>query len=133
MSLISATIDTFEGAPLPDIVRKTAIHLLVANARREHAKAGPGTEAAFARDMAEHPIAEHTDAANAQHYEVPAAFFARVLGPHLKYSGCFWPAGVTALGTAEAAMLQSRGERFRDYQARVSVFFPLPPKAKVSA
>ena len=72
MSFTSAIIDTFEGAPLPDTVRKTAIHLLVANARREHSKVGPGTEAAFARDMAEHPIAAHTDAANAQHYEVPA-------------------------------------------------------------
>ena len=35
MSLIAATIDAFEGAPLPDVVRKTAITLLVANARRQ--------------------------------------------------------------------------------------------------
>src|SRR3984885_3008044 len=56
-------------------------------------------------------IAIATDAANAQHYEVPAAFFARVLGPHLKYSSCYWPAGVTALGAAETAMLGLTAER----------------------
>ena len=33
--------------------------------------------------------------------------------------------GVPAL---EKTMLQSRGDKFRDYQKRVSAFFPLPPK-----
>src|SRR5947209_1036690 len=56
-------------------------------------------------------IAIETAAANAQHYEVPAAFFARVLGPHLKYSGCFWPAGTRTLGDAEAAMLELTAAR----------------------
>ena len=90
MSLISATIDTFEGAPLPDVVRKTAIRLLVANARRQLSGSGPETEAAFAREMSERPIAEHADAANAQHYEVPAAFFLNCLGPQLKYSSALY-------------------------------------------
>src|SRR5512141_2724938 len=101
MSLISATIDTFEGAPLPDVVRKTAIGLLVANARRELSAAGPGTEAAFAREMAERPIAEHTDAANAQHYEVPAEFFLNCLGPQLKYSLCLYRNPGDTIGQAE--------------------------------
>ncbi len=35
--------------------------------------------------------------------------------------------GVPAL---EKSMLQSRGDLFRDYQKRVSAFFPLPPKGK---
>ncbi|MFT3725696.1 MAG: DUF1295 domain-containing protein [Hyphomonadaceae bacterium] len=35
--------------------------------------------------------------------------------------------GVPAL---EKAMLQSRGDKFRAYQQRVSAFFPLPPKGK---
>jgi cyclopropane-fatty-acyl-phospholipid synthase len=56
-------------------------------------------------------IAIATDAANAQHYEVPAVFFARVLGPHLKYSSCYWPDGVDTLGAAEAAMLELTSER----------------------
>ena len=90
MSLIAATIDAFEGAPLPDVVRKTAITLLVANARRQMKDAGPEANAAFAREMTERPIAEHTDAANAQHYEVPAEFFLNCLGPQLKYSSALY-------------------------------------------
>ena len=45
--------------------------------------------------MAERPIAEHTDAANEQHYEVPAAFFQACLGPRLKYSSCLYEPGDT--------------------------------------
>ncbi|MEO8704293.1 MAG: cyclopropane-fatty-acyl-phospholipid synthase family protein [Kofleriaceae bacterium] len=56
-------------------------------------------------------IAIETAAANAQHYEVPPAFFEAVLGPHLKYSSCYWPPGVTTLGEAEAAMLELTAER----------------------
>lgn len=56
-------------------------------------------------------IAIATDAANAQHYEVPARFFERVLGPHLKYSSCYWPDGVRDLGAAEAAMLELTAAR----------------------
>jgi len=57
------------------------------------------------------PIAIETGAANVQHYEVPASFFERVLGPHLKYSSAFWPRGVQDLGAAEAAMLATTVER----------------------
>ncbi len=35
---------------------------------------------------------------------------------------------VSGVPPLERAMLASRGDLFRDYQARVSVFFPLPPK-----
>jgi steroid 5-alpha reductase family enzyme len=35
---------------------------------------------------------------------------------------------VSGVPPLETAMLASRGDRFRDYQRRVSVFFPLPPK-----
>ena len=56
-------------------------------------------------------IAIETAAANDQHYEVPPRFFELVLGPHLKYSSCYFPAGVTTLGDAEAAMLELTAER----------------------
>jgi len=35
---------------------------------------------------------------------------------------------VTGIPPLEAQMLRSRGERYRAYQARTSMFFPLPPK-----
>ncbi len=57
------------------------------------------------------PIAIATDAANAQHYEVPAAFYERVLGRHRKYSSGLWEPGTTTLDDAEAAMLRLTCER----------------------
>ena len=47
---------------------------------------------AFIREMAGSPLALHTAEANTQHYEVPTAFFQRVLGPRLKYSSGLWSA-----------------------------------------
>jgi len=35
---------------------------------------------------------------------------------------------VTGIPPLEAQMLRSRGERYRDYQLRTSMFFPLPPQ-----
>lgn len=37
---------------------------------------------------------------------------------------------VSGVPPLEEAMLKSRGDTFRDYQKRVSVFFPLPPKQR---
>jgi cyclopropane-fatty-acyl-phospholipid synthase len=51
------------------------------------------------------PIAEETETANRQHYEVPPEFFELVLGPRLKYSCALWGPGVEGLGAAEEAML----------------------------
>ncbi len=51
-------------------------------------------------------IAPLPEKANEQHYEVPPAFFEAVLGPRLKYSCCYWPAGVTTLAQAEETMLE---------------------------
>ncbi len=56
--------------------------------------------------MAARAIAEHTDAANTQHYEVPAAFFARVLGPNRKYSSCFYRGPDSTLQEAEEEALR---------------------------
>ncbi|NIO40185.1 MAG: SAM-dependent methyltransferase, partial [Burkholderiales bacterium] len=44
--------------------------------------------------MASAEIAPLPHKANEQHYEVPAAFFAKVLGPHRKYSSCYWGTGI---------------------------------------
>ena len=60
--------------------------------------------------MAARAIAEHTDAANAQHYEVPAAFFAHVLGPNRKYSSCFYKEPQSTLQEAEEEALRQTVE-----------------------
>jgi len=51
------------------------------------------------------PIAIDTADPNAQHYEVPGAFFTTILDPRLKYSCCLWTDGITTLAAAEKAML----------------------------
>ena len=67
--------------------------------------------AAFVEQMRSAPIALLPQLANEQHYEVPAAFFAEVLGRHRKYSSCWWPEGVATLDDAEAAALGATCER----------------------
>ncbi|THD77158.1 MAG: class I SAM-dependent methyltransferase [Phenylobacterium sp.] len=105
MSLVATALQAFEGAPLPDAMRRAAIELLVAGARRQLAGAGPDAEARFAEAMAARPIAEHAAAANDQHYELPAAFFEAALGPQLKYSCCFCPTPDADLAEAEEKAL----------------------------
>ena len=57
------------------------------------------------------PVAIHTDAANAQHYELPPRFFELCLGKRLKYSSCYFATGDESLDEAEEAMLALYGER----------------------
>lgn len=103
MTLAAAALQAFEGAPIPDVVRRSAVAFLVGSAARRMEN-GPQIDAGFAAEMTAHPIAEHVEAANDQHYELPAAFFQQVLGPHLKYSSCLYEAG-DSLGDAEARAL----------------------------
>src|SRR5437588_11470930 len=88
---------------VPEPVLRAAIRGVCALRLRQERSRDEHALIAALRDS---EIAIATHAANAQHYEVPAAFFERVLGPHLKYSACYWPPGVTSLGDAEHAMLE---------------------------
>lgn len=63
------------------------------------------------RELQQSAVAVETARANEQHYEVPAAFFAQVLGPRLKYSCCQWDPGVDTLAGAEERMLALTCER----------------------
>jgi cyclopropane-fatty-acyl-phospholipid synthase len=101
MSLLATTIDLAERAPLPDVALRFGVNTLVANARRRLTTEPPGAEQAFADTMGEHPVALHTDAANAQHYEIPEEFFGLVLGPRRKYSSCLYAPGAETLAQAE--------------------------------
>lgn len=57
------------------------------------------------------PIAIETQAANAQHYELPTEFFQKVLGKRLKYSACYFEQNTTTLNEAEEYTLQQYSER----------------------
>ena len=44
----------------------------------------------FIEKIKNQAIAVNTEAANEQHYELPPAFFEKILGKNLKYSCCLW-------------------------------------------
>lgn len=105
MSLANVAIRQLQDAPFPDFVTRPAIDSLVTEARKRLDRDAPHDEAAFARDMAVRVIAEHTEAANEQHYELPPEFFRICLGPRLKYSCCLYPDAATTLAEAEEVAL----------------------------
>jgi cyclopropane-fatty-acyl-phospholipid synthase len=73
--------------------------------------AAPVGDETFAEQMASRPIAEFTQDANSQHYELPAAFFDRALGPAKKYSCCFYDDGAASLAEAEVSALETTARR----------------------
>jgi cyclopropane-fatty-acyl-phospholipid synthase len=110
MSLISRMIETAERAPLPDVMIRAGINALCSRTATRLAAGNADADAVFARDMAARAIAEHTADANAQHYEVPAAFFTRVLGPNRKYSSCFYRDAKSTLQEAEEEALRQTAD-----------------------
>ena len=101
--------------PLPGL--RLAIRRLLARRLRQARR--EAQEGVLDGTLATGPVATETDKANEQHYEVPAAFFELVLGPHLKYSSAFWPEGTDDLGEAERRMHEITCERagLKDGQA----------------
>jgi cyclopropane-fatty-acyl-phospholipid synthase len=107
-----STVELAERRIVPDPLIRLGIRRLVAQRLREERRSNPGARrAALGDSVANGRLAIDTDAANAQHYEIPAEFFGIVLGPHLKYSAGYWPEGVTSLAGAEAAMLGLYADR----------------------
>ena len=110
MSFVSTMIGTAERVPLPDVIIRAAIHRLCSRTATRLATGNTESDAWFADEMAARAIAEYTDEANAQHYEVPAAFFAHVLGPNRKYSSCFYKEPASTLQEAEEEALRQTVE-----------------------
>lgn len=98
-----------ERGLLPLSVLRYGVRQLLEARLREIDAAPPSPD--FLAMLEASPLAVATDAANEQHYEVPAAFFEQTLGPKLKYSGAYWPEGVSDLATAEEAMLELTSQR----------------------
>jgi cyclopropane-fatty-acyl-phospholipid synthase len=101
MNLVAAATTAVERLPLPDALTRAGIAALVGRTARSLRRTPAERELDFARDMNAQPIAVATAVANLQHYEVPADFFAAVLGPRRKYSSCLYPAATTTLAEAE--------------------------------
>ena len=107
---MKTAIELAEAGILPDSMIRIGIRRMLAR-RLEEEAAAAAERARWRAGLARGPVTIHADAANAQHYELPTAFFERVLGPRLKYSACLWPEGVTTLAAAEEAMLALTTER----------------------
>lgn len=104
-----------ERGLVPDAALRAGIRRLCAQRLQEELKGGIEAQSArFSRrltELADSPLALHTEAANRQHYEVPAAFFQSCLGKRLKYSSCYYATGRETLDQAEEAMLELYGQR----------------------
>jgi cyclopropane-fatty-acyl-phospholipid synthase len=94
---------------IPDALLRLGIRRLLRRRLREEDKDDPEAQQAHLQaligQLKSSPIAQHTDDANQQHYEVPTDFFRYCLGPHLKYSCGYWKPGVNSLDRAESDML----------------------------
>jgi cyclopropane-fatty-acyl-phospholipid synthase len=104
-----------EEGLVPDAVIRQGIRRLCTQRLREIAtddcEAAANLTECFVRSMDAAEIAPVPHRANEQHYEVPAEFFALVLGPHRKYSSAWWPPGTASLARAEAWALSATCER----------------------
>ncbi len=104
-----------ERGLLPDTLLRLGIRRQCEQRLREELAGGQQVQsqrfAARIAGLASSAVALHVDAANRQHYEVPAEFFHRCLGKRLKYSSCYYATGTETLDEAEEAMLALYGER----------------------
>jgi cyclopropane-fatty-acyl-phospholipid synthase len=101
MNITAAAIGAGERVAWPDPLLRAAIRMLVGRTKRRLDGQDASAECEFARRMAEYPIAINTGEANDQHYEVPAKFFALMLGPQRKYSCCYYEEPTVTLAQAE--------------------------------
>ena len=104
-----------ERRVLPDRLVRAGMRRMIAKRLKSETR-GDADEIAsrqkgFVAELASSPIAIETQAANRQHYEVPAEFFGLHLGPRRKYSSCLYPTGRENLAGAESAMLALYADR----------------------
>ena len=103
-------VELTESGYVPDSLVRHGIRKLLRQRLNEiHAKDIERTaeqQNVFIAEMDRSDIALLPALANEQHYEVPQAFYRNVLGPHRKYSCCYWPEGAEYLADAEQAGLE---------------------------
>jgi cyclopropane-fatty-acyl-phospholipid synthase len=113
--LAASSIAMVERGLVPDPLVRAGIRRLceqrLADIHAHDASAAIEQGARFVAAMRSAPVAQVPELANAQHYEVPAGFFAQVLGPQRKYSSAYWAEGITDLAHAEEAALQVTAQR----------------------
>jgi cyclopropane-fatty-acyl-phospholipid synthase len=108
-------IDLAERRWLPDALVRFGMRRLIAGRLKFETRGGEDAIALrqqqFVAELDASPIAIETQAANTQHYEVPAEFFKLHLGARMKYSSCLYATGRESLADAEDAMFDSYADR----------------------
>ena len=109
-SSAATAIHWVEQGLVPDPAVRLGIRRLLRQRLNELHSGDPEVGAdlttAFHEGLVSAPLAPLPEKANEQHYELPADFFAAVLGPHRKYSCCWWPAGVDTLEQADLRIIR---------------------------
>ena len=112
---MNSALKLTEWGFVPDFMIRYGIRrLLQQRLRQEYAKNNATPRLSFQiflQQLRNSPIALLPEKANEQHYELHPAFFQKVLGSRLKYSGCYWPTGVRNLDEAEESMLRLTCDR----------------------
>lgn len=108
--MIHLLIYLAERSLLPDWTIRNGIRKLL-RTRLEALQKTHRSDGDWIAQLSVKPLAEETEAANQQHYELPASYFQTVLGKHLKYSCGLWSGAETSLDESEAAMLALTCER----------------------
>ncbi|CAG8750136.1 4332_t:CDS:2, partial [Acaulospora morrowiae] len=90
---------------IPDFILRRGIRFLLGDRLREiktsDLQKNQQRKMSYVKQLKERPIAEHTDKANEQHYEVTTNFMQLCLGARMKYSSCLFPNGNETLDEAE--------------------------------
>ena len=115
LPLVDRLIDWAELGKLPDFLLRYGIRRLCRQRLKDEYIHDPARQQqqfqSLIDSLRSSPIAIETDAANAQHYEVPSEFYLAALGKRLKYSCAYYPeldgavSDQTSLDRAEEAML----------------------------
>lgn len=104
-----------EKDKLPDAALRAGIRKLLKQRLIDENKGNPEAQQQhfmkLVEELRKSPIAINTIDANQQHYEIPAEFYLKVLGKHLKYSSGYWKEGVKDIDTSEKDMLEITCER----------------------
>ncbi|MCW4055467.1 MAG: cyclopropane-fatty-acyl-phospholipid synthase family protein [Candidatus Bathyarchaeota archaeon] len=102
-------VDLMERGLIPDVLIRKGIRYLNRMRLRKEYEGDPFSQLKakmdFLNTLRSQPVAIETEAANREHYELPSAFFERILGEHMKYSCCLWSETTSTLTEAEEAAL----------------------------